>query len=85
MVGDLYPEASMHSIATFYSGPRDLRETLRSRFGSSVKYLLTNGIILLMHARSVLQSLHTEAVVAVIAELEPRRVLGQLLSSQFRE
>ena len=85
LIGRQYHGRSPHALRHhFISGPRAMRETLRSKFCPSLRHLLTDNVRPPKQYRGALLSLHNEAVEAFVARLEPNRVLGQLSSSSLR-
>jgi hypothetical protein len=56
--------------------PRDMKETVASRFGNKVNNLLPQQVITDIEYRSVIKQIHTETVQTTINSYEPNRVLG---------
>ena len=72
----LLPSHPSHLITTAPSGPRNIKNTLQSRFFSSVSPYLVDNILPPDSYKQTIQSLHTSAVASVIAARPPNRVLS---------
>ena len=71
----LIPSHPSHSIVTAPSGPRNMKQTLQSRFLPTVAPYLTNGTLPPTTFKATLKSLHTSAVSSTISSRPPNRVL----------
>jgi hypothetical protein len=67
-----------HSVVTSPPGPRAMKQTLFSKSIGSVEKYLTDGILLEVNYKRILESLHTDAVPAEICEAAPNKLLGVL-------
>ena len=84
LVGALRPDSPSHHTVTSYSGPREMKHTLQSRFLPSVGHLLQGDIVPPSNYRSALRSPHTSAVSNAISGMGPNRVLGGRPTPELR-
>ena len=76
LAGALRLDHPSYPTVTSYSGPRNMKHTLQSRFLPSISHLLQEDIMPSHNYRAALCSLHTEAMTGAIAETGHNRVLG---------
>ena len=71
----LQPTHPSFNTVTSPSGPRDKKQTLQSKFLSTVAPYLNNGSLPPENYRTTIKALHTDAVAAAIAASEPNPLL----------
>ena len=76
LVNTLKSSHPLHSVVTAPYGPRKMKETLHSKYASSVDQHLSNGLTDPAQHSSILKSIHTSAVAASINRLGVNPLLG---------
>jgi len=71
----LRPDHPSHLIVTSPPGPRNMKETLQSRFLPQLTHLLSNGITPEEEFKTILKEIHTEAVEVAIQSYPNNKVL----------
>ena len=74
----MQPSHPSYSIVNSDTGPRDKKETLKTKFIHTVSPYLTNGSLSPVDYPSTITSLHTEAVAAAIRSSAPNDILNDL-------
>ena len=71
----LQPSHPSFNTVTSPSGPRNMKQTLQSKFLPTVAPYLVDGSLPPQNYRSTIKSLHTEAVAAALAAADPNPLL----------